>query len=392
MLPLWTVEKPGFHQLISRLAMPSLKIKGRTFFTKLLKSEYTKRKDALVTALEKASDVGVTIDLWSTRRKSFLGETIHWFDENLNRKSACLAITRVKGHLTYDVLGRTIEETHVKFNIMSKLSMATTDNGSNFLKAFREFGSTSNAPSNDQLSDSETESEDENDVVYISLGDFLDAHDAANVLSDDSIIGADSTFNESVPDKALATGLCGRLPPKLPPHTRCACHLLNLICKTDVEKIKNSRFKTLKKSVESKLQKLCIKHNTSCINRETVEKHLNNLFVLKNDTRWNSNYNSMYRLHLFIKKQLSGLQQVMTSFGVELFRPVEIVYIKEYVKVMRPMVDALDILQGEKNVGMGFLLPTITILQRELQSMKEDSNITECKPLINSLLSSIYER
>ena len=135
-----------------------------------------------------------------------------------------------------------------------------------------------------------------------------------------------------------------------------------------------------------------MKQNTSCINRETVEKHLNNLFVLKNDTRWNSSYNALFRLNMFIKKQLCGLQQVMTSFGVELFRPVEIVYIKEYVKVMRPMVDALDILQGEKNVGMGFLLPTITILQRKLQSMKEDSNITECKPLINSLLSSINER
>lgn len=342
-------------------------------------------------ALGQASDVGVTIDLWTTRRRSFLGETIHWFDENLNRKSACLAINRVKGHHTYDVLGRVIEETHVKFNIMSKLSMATTDNGSNFLKTFREFGSTSNAPTNDQLSDSETESEDENDVVYISLGDIFDSNDAADVFCEDSISGIDNAIDQSSQVKVPAT-VGGRLPPKLPPHTRCACHLLNLISKTDVEKIKNQRFNTLKKSVESKLHTLCMKQNTSCINRETVEKHLNNLFVLKNDTRWNSHYNAMFRLNLFIKKQLCGLQKVMTSFGVELFRPVEIVYIKEYVKVMRPIVDALDILQGEKNVGMGFLLPTITILQRQLESMKDDHNITECKPLINSLLTSIDSR
>jgi hypothetical protein len=32
---------------------------------------------------------------------------------------------------------------------------------------------------------------------------------------------------------------------------------------------------------------------------------------------------------------------------------------KEYIKVMKPIVETLDIFQGEKNVGLGYLLPTI---------------------------------
>lgn len=73
-------------------------------------------------ALDKASDVGVTLAVWSFRRKSYIGETVYWFDDKLNRKSVCLAITRVKVKQMYDVLGRILEKTHVKFKILQKLS------------------------------------------------------------------------------------------------------------------------------------------------------------------------------------------------------------------------------------------------------------------------------
>jgi hypothetical protein len=65
---------------------------------------------------------------------------------------------------------------------------------------------------------------------------------------------------------------------------------------------------------------------------------------------------------------------------------------KEYVKVMRCVVDALDILQGEKNVGLGFLLPTLTVLKSNLQLLQDDPSVVHCQPLIASLLTSINIR
>lgn len=46
---------------------------------------------------------------------------------------------------------------------------------------------------------------------------------------------------------------------------------------------------------------------------------------------------------------------------------------------------ALDILQGEKNIGIGFLLPTITTLKIELKKLKTDNNIKNCASLVNGL-------
>ena len=61
--------------------------------------------------------------------------TVHWIDgDNMQRKKAC---RRLKGRYTYDVLANTIQKIHWEFEIDGKVCMTTTDNGSNFVKAFR---------------------------------------------------------------------------------------------------------------------------------------------------------------------------------------------------------------------------------------------------------------
>ena len=59
---------------------------------------------------------------------------------------------------------------------------------------------------------------------------------------------------------------------------------------------------------------------------------------------------------------------------------------------MRPMVEALDILQGEENVGMGFLLPTLSVLYDKLEYFKKDDTIKQCQSLVNGLLYYTAER
>ncbi len=95
-LPISIVEKPGFKKLVSNLA-PTLILHGRTFFTNKLKKEYKERRQHLIDALRKYTDAATTIDAWTFRQRSYLGETKHWFDSvSLKRKSACLAIRRIK--------------------------------------------------------------------------------------------------------------------------------------------------------------------------------------------------------------------------------------------------------------------------------------------------------
>ncbi|KAL7841222.1 hypothetical protein SRHO_G00249130 [Serrasalmus rhombeus] len=57
---------------------------------------------------------------------------------------------------------------------------------------------------------------------------------------------------------------------------------------------------------------------------------------------------------------------------------------------MSPVANALDVLQGETSVQMGWLVPTITLLRTKLQQLNVASKF--CEPLIAALLSGLEKR
>ena len=64
--------------------------------------------------------------------------TCHWIDHHsLKREQAVLACRRVKGSHSFDVIAKEIENIHRDFQIETKVVRTTTDNGSNFVKAFK---------------------------------------------------------------------------------------------------------------------------------------------------------------------------------------------------------------------------------------------------------------
>ena len=222
-MPISIVEKPGFKKLVSSLAT-NLILRWRTFFTSKLKKEYKERRQQLIDALGKCTDASTTIDAWTCRRRSYLGETIHWFDaDSLQRKSACLAIRRIKGRHTYDVLTTLIENLHKEYDVVKKLRGSTTDSGSNFLKAFRESGEASTVPNYE-----DHQEEEEEEITYFVIGDILNA-----------LIAEENNNNHD---------------PTLPQHRKCACHLLNLVAKADILKIKHQGFQHSRKTTLQKLQ------------------------------------------------------------------------------------------------------------------------------------------
>jgi hypothetical protein len=73
-------------------------------------------------AIEKATHVSTTADMWSSRRRSFLGMTVHWIESDLQRRSACLAVRRAIGSHTHNVFAAAIEIVHKEFGIISKVN------------------------------------------------------------------------------------------------------------------------------------------------------------------------------------------------------------------------------------------------------------------------------
>ena len=65
--------------------------------------------------------------------------------------------------------------------------------------------------------------------------------------------------------------------------------------------------------------------------------------------------------------------------------------LKEYQTVMKPVATALNTLQKETNIFYGVLLPTLSLLKRELQEVN-DSGLVYAGPLVEALLEQAGDR
>lgn len=154
-LPVYHTETDAFRLYTSRLA-PRLKVRNRTFYRQRINTMYARKKAALKNNLEKAQWVCTTADAWTSRRRAYIGITAHWLDSQLKRRSACLAVRRIVGKCDFEVIAKLLESVYEEFDLLRKLTATVTDNGSNFLKAFRLFGATTPSLGTSTLSSSST--------------------------------------------------------------------------------------------------------------------------------------------------------------------------------------------------------------------------------------------
>ncbi|GAA6093660.1 uncharacterized protein LOC119262030 [Tachysurus ichikawai] len=193
-------------------------------------------KRKLKAALSEIEFIATTTDCWTAHCRGFIGVTAHWFNpQTMQRSCAALACKQLEGSHTFSALAGALNDIHTEFNIREKIVRSTTDNGSNFLKAFRVYGQT----------------DENNNPEPVGEGD----------------------------------------------------------------------------GEENKLRG---------------------------------------------------------------FTPVELAFLAEYAKTMSPVAKALDVLQGETSVQMGWSVPTITLLWTKLQHLHVTSKF--CEPLIAALLSGLEKR
>ena len=71
-----------------------------------------------------------------------MGVSVHWIDaDTLLRQSGVLGCFRFQGSHTFDKVAEKLDAIQREFGISERKIVATvTDNGSNFVKAFKEFG------------------------------------------------------------------------------------------------------------------------------------------------------------------------------------------------------------------------------------------------------------
>lgn len=202
----------------------------------LLNSRFDEMKNKLKMLIKEAQYVCLTADVWSHSRKSYLGVSIHFIanDNSWTRKSYILAFRLLSKRHTFDYLAETLVDIFKENDLpIEKITHIVTDGGSNFCKAFREFGKKSDFSDTLALieqNEIEPELNDEGDDLLYIEGDpilVLDSEDSdpfedieteimhANIQSDQINFPNE---NEEI-DMDIV----------LPPQMRCFAHLLNLI-------------------------------------------------------------------------------------------------------------------------------------------------------------------
>jgi len=85
MAPLSTVENPFFKEMFIAsgvLRNNSLTLMSRRSLSRKIETRFNTGIEKLKNALEKVNYLCTTADVWSAKRRSFMGVTVHWIDED----------------------------------------------------------------------------------------------------------------------------------------------------------------------------------------------------------------------------------------------------------------------------------------------------------------------
>jgi len=109
------------------------------------------------------------------------------------------------------------------------------------------------------------------------------------------------------------------------------------------------------------------KASRSTVAADQVEATLKKKLTVPSSTTWNSYYDVISRI---TENSLEELNTLCTRLELSCFTEKELTFLKEYCKVLYPLVRGLDILQGEENCYYGTLLPTLVTILKKTKAIK----------------------
>jgi len=357
MQPLAMVERGGF-QKFCKLLLPQYTLPSRRTLGRRLSNIYEVEKEKLIAELAKARWVSTTADIWSAHKRSFMGVTIHYVQsETLEMESSFLVCRRFKGAHTEKAIAKILYSIFSEFNIVSKIQNVVTDNAANFTKAFSLFQTTT-----DELDEGDNAAAGAEELIHVNVAELLQQ------------INNDQDDNES--DELIT----------LPPHKNCSNHSLNLVASSDALSARGD--KSYQRSYDramAKVQALSNAVSRSPKMNDTVQEITGKTFLKPTCTRWCSEYYSVARV---VEIGFDKVVECQRALGQIPISQADITFLTAFVSVMKPVVNAMKLLEGEKKCYVGHLIPTIMGLEKKLATCSDPIVM----PLVNALLKGLNER
>lgn len=344
----------------------------------------------------------LTADGWSNKGRSYLGMTVHFFDQHLNKHSFLLAFRRMYGRHTFELLKDLLLSVIKDFRIdSSKIRHIVTDGASNFEKAFKVYGTTNVESIDPQIEQQmEPQMEDMGGQFDEIEGDVNNFDELCEPETDSIYTPPDTEylsfeFNDDDDDDIE----------RLPEQLKCYSHSLN---RTGVDfdkalKKKGKRGYEILESGYNKLKKFWALSSKSSVAHEIIERVCKRSFPRPIITRWNYRSDSIEAAENHKLKINEAIDEINNEAKrnapngkkgkkLEKLSSIEWKVLKDYVTCMRPVALGLDILQGDKRSSQGYILPVLYGIKAGLEDNLLNSSYTsEYGPSFHNILLECIE-
>lgn len=139
LLPFSIVDQPKFKKLFE--FDPEIKVMSRR---KLMRHVQKNTEEVLQEVTKEVAGVEYVCtmaDVWSSKHHAYMGASVHWLDDKLQRRSRVLACKHFEGSHTGEATAEEIIGIHAGHGIsVDKIVAAITDSASTMIKAFRICG------------------------------------------------------------------------------------------------------------------------------------------------------------------------------------------------------------------------------------------------------------
>lgn len=135
------IEHPSFLNMIETARNSQSKPMSRRQLMRHIEIKNEECLAGIKKLLEKVPSLATTVDIWSSKRYSFLAVVVTWLDSDFNRYLRLLACEPFANPHSGERIAAVLNSVHTQFGLTSrKLVGTTTDSASNNLAAFEKFG------------------------------------------------------------------------------------------------------------------------------------------------------------------------------------------------------------------------------------------------------------
>ncbi|XP_048867860.1 E3 SUMO-protein ligase ZBED1-like isoform X2 [Brienomyrus brachyistius] len=314
LLPLSTVENKDFIAIL-QLAEPFFTMPSRRDLTQNLIPQRTAAvKNHLINQMQDASDICLTVDLWSNRSmRSFFTMSGH-FILNFALQNVMLSCQRFKGRHSADNICAVYEDILSTYGIRNKVSFIVTDSTSNMIKAFNLF------PPITGVHDEEVEQDDTSDLHVVNIEEEM-----------------------------------MYFPPE---RSQCFVQTLHLVVRDALDQVGSV------KCLLDKIQKFV----SFCYKSAQATANLDHKLHRGNATRWNSQLK-------MLKSVLNIPSDVLAQLECPVqLSPTEFKIIQELCVVLEPFEEVTDRCQADKVVTSSLVIPCVRALRHAVRNMKMTGN------------------